>query len=534
MFTRPTSCRSALFWSIVLLLACASSCKDEQAPAPAGPAQAPAGAPSGPPPTGKPRTGKMHVRVLEDPGPPNLVRVLDPADGREVGRIVDGEIQGELRPGRYQLAVRHHAYESSEVVFPKQVDLRETDESFPPITTGVRLKVAKWARMPDKWELVRVERPDAAVQAQPGKLSEMAVPPGEYRLAILPINYKSRRVVWPQPVVVGESGVTEVTLDSGVAPPEALVRAMEKPPYQWAVWRGNEVLQHAEESWEPLLVPPGGYRWSCQPVSYRSKPAKLGNVGVKAGELATPAAPAVVELRPAEWSGKPSAWSLATPGTREPAQTMTDGELGPAVVAAGEYELRVHPDRYKTSEIVIGAPFPLDAGATRTLELNTGLDVQPSEQAEPPDLIVYTRDGEKEPVQRWSEPPAWRPQLLPPGKYRVAIHPDRYDSEVVAWPTVVEVKEGQLARLTIDSGIRLTLAEGLKPEFGFQITADGKTVQHGNKRVGINWLPPGTYAVQVRPREYTPWQMLKEKVVVEAGKVTEVKITELPKEGAGG
>ena len=113
---------------------------------------------------------------------------------------------------------------------------------------------------------------------------------------------------------------------------------------------------------------------------------------------------------------------------------MTDGELGPVAVPAGQYELRVHPDQYKTLELTVASPVALTSGAVETLELNSGLDVQASEKSDPPDEIQYIREGDEKAVQRWQDLKAWGPQILPPGRYRVSFLPKRYDSDLVSWP----------------------------------------------------------------------------------------------------
>jgi hypothetical protein len=248
---------------------------------------------------------------------------------------------------------------------------------------------------------------------------------------------------------------------------------------------------------------------------------------VEAGGLAVPPGPAVVVLRVGEWCTMPYSWSLTGRGG-EVVQKMVDRDATPIAVPAGEYDLRVQPIQFRTQEITVLSRVGLKGGEVNALELNTGLDVQPSEKADPPAEITYTPEGDEKPVQRWDEAP-WGPQVLPAGKYRISILPRRFESQAVTWPTVVEVKAGELAKLTLDSGIRITLAQGLKPNFSYQIIRDGQVAQHGKQRSGIVWLPPGTYAVQVRPRDFTPWQTLAENVVVEAGRIVEVKLTELPK-----
>jgi hypothetical protein len=428
------------------------------------------------------------------PQPLSLVRFLDAQSGKEAARMEDGKLRGTLPHGKYRLSVKRDPYEGQEVTFPRVYEYEAGKPLKIELKTTLELAAAKWAGEIHWWGAVSAEKPDAVVQWAYGKHNTILLPPGEYRFAIQPVAYKSQRLVFPEKLVVKENENMVVKADSGVSVPKFV--AALPAPHVWGVYplEGEKPVQHIEGAWSRILVPPGEYRWGAHEVAYRSPVVIFSEkFTVKAGEVAVPKSPGLVEIKPEKWAAIAS-FRLTRPKAEDrAAKTVTRLEetLRPMLVGPGKYDLYVHPVNYRTAEILFASGVTIEPEKTTSVSVASGIDVQASEESPPPDEIDFYVDGQAKPFQSWTGQ-KWGPQILPPGTYRVAFLPQSYVSGRLTWPTPVVVKENQLAKLTLESGVRITGPKDAKPKFQFQVLDDKrKVIQTGKDRFGVVWLPPG-------------------------------------------
>jgi uncharacterized protein (UPF0548 family) len=475
-------------------------------------------------------TGEVAI-ATPAPQPLSLVRFVDAQSGKEVARMEDGKLRGTLAHGKYRLSVKRDPYEGQEVTFPRVYEYEAGKPLKIELKTTLELAAAKWAGEIYWWGVVSPDKPDQPVQWAHGTHKTILLPPGEYRLAIQPVAYRTQRLVFPEKLVVKEKENTVVKVDSGVSVPK-FVSALPAP-YLWAVYpgEGDKPVQHIEGAWSPIMVPPGEYRWGVHEVVYRSPVVIFSDkLTVRAGEVAVPRPPGLVEIKPEKWATIASFRLTRPKADDQAAKTVTRLEqtLRPMLVSPGKYDVYVHPVEYRTAEILFATGVTVEPEKTTTVAVASGIDMQPSEESPPPDEIDFLVEGRAKPFQSWTGQ-KWGPQILPPGTYRVAILPQSYRSARLTWPTPVVVKENELAKLTLDSGVRIAGPKDAKAKFQFQVLDDKKKViQTGSDRFGVVWLPPGKYQVQVKAGDYDPWENVGEAATVEAGKVVEVALNAMP------
>src|SRR5438445_11827998 len=93
------------------------------------------------------------------------------------------------------------------------------------------------------------------MQWQYGHQPSMAIPPGEYQVAMQPIQFDSQRVVWPQKVRVEPGQQVTFKLDSGVrmvGPPGA------RPEFELQVVSDKtQTVQWRRQTWNTQTMPLG-------------------------------------------------------------------------------------------------------------------------------------------------------------------------------------------------------------------------------------------------------------------------------------
>jgi hypothetical protein len=116
----------------------------------------------------------------------------------------------------------------------------------------------------------------------------MVVPPGEYQVAMQPIQYYSQPIVWPQKVQVQPGQQATFKLDSGVR----LEMAQEMGPlWQWWLVRPgkpDQAVQRQNGDQRMMVVPPGEYQVAMQPTLSYSQPVMWPQkIQVQPGQQAT-------------------------------------------------------------------------------------------------------------------------------------------------------------------------------------------------------------------------------------------------------
>jgi hypothetical protein len=205
------------------------------------------------------------------------------------------------------------------------------------------------------------------------------------------------------------------------------------------------------------------------------------------------------------------------------------GEHRLMLVPPGKYQVAIAPYQFNCQRLVWSTEIEVKENEQVPARLNSGLKIEFSKDVDPPYHWAAIPAGKPDTVIQWQVGEA-ATMLVPPGKYQVITRPTQFNSESVTWPQELEVKNGGLTTLKLDTGIRIVGPKDAKPDFDFQIVdpETKKTVQWRVKTWAVQVVPAGTYRVEIRADGNAPWKPLAEKVTVEAGKITEVKMAELP------
>lgn len=549
------------------------------------------------------------IKVLDDPEPPYLWRILDAGTGREVAHVERGRMNKPLPAGRYRLALRQYQYEGQEVVFPQVVDYREGDKLPLSVKTGIRIEQADWTGSLFEWRVFRPGKPDVIVQWHRGEHRVMLLPPGEYQMAVLPVQYHSELLVWPQTITVRDGQFTSVKLDSAV---ELDMPAEAGPLYSWEAVRPDKPdkpLQWHRSSQRTMLLPPGNYQIAVLPVQYHSLrlvwPEKIV---VKAGEKTTVQLAGGIELDMPKEAGPLYSWEAVRPDKPDQPLQWHRGDQRTMLVPPGEYQIAVLPVQYHSQRLVWPSRATVKPNERTTVRLASTLRLEATKHAgslftweivrpEKPDEPLQQHRGDQAtmlvppgryrvavlpvkyhsrrlvwpetvtiaegkpatlrldstlqidwpkaagPLDSWEVVPVDEPDspvqshrgdkwvmLVPPGRYRVAFLPVRYHSNRLVWPATITVERGKQASIKLDSGIQLAGPKDAKPEFELQLVdvETDKVVQHGKGTWAAQVVPPGTYRVQIRRDGRSPRQTVAERVEVQPGRISSVKLPALP------
>ena len=364
----------------------------------------------------------------------------------------------------------------------------------------------------------------------------MLLPPGDYFVSILPTQYYTNWVQWPQRLHLEDGQHLVLKLDSGVVIPDAL--AAQPPPYTWTLSSPDktQVVQNVQGAWGSMLVPPGKYLWAIQRTTWNSMSVTFPQpVTVEAGQMTTLPLPARIDLVPGEWAHTPYCFRVYDQN-KTPIASEQGGQT--CWLPPGDYRLTIQPTQWYSRELTWIDNLRLDSNADAKIPLDSGIDVEPLDPKYPsPWSLQFIPENQTDPVQSFSSA-SWGGVLLPPGKYRIAEQPYEWNCQNVPWPTLVEVKPGQLTKLTLDSGIRLDLRPDQTGSIDYQIIstpptsqpatqpAAGTVVQGGHSGDALLaiWIPPGAYSVQLK-QGWSAWVTAAQNVIVAPGAITDVKVT---------
>ena len=121
------------------------------------------------------------------------------------------------------------------------------------------------------------------------------LPPGQYRLSLLPAGYHPLEIPWSE-VTVAPGKTATVKIDAGI---ELVGRSKEdRPPFQWKVYdiKSQKPVANVEERWGFTPLPPGQYRLSLLPAGYHPLEIPWSEVTVAPGKTATVKIDAGIEL----------------------------------------------------------------------------------------------------------------------------------------------------------------------------------------------------------------------------------------------
>ena len=219
------------------------------------------------PEPGMPKTPlELTVRLFGENTPPSSYTIVHAFSKRIISKVVNGEQFGPLPSGTYQVAVRQYPFEGKEVLFTENIEHQAGVPQAVQLNSGIKLDLPPWAKNIWQWSAVDSYNPGKVIQWQSGEHPLMALPPGDYQVAMQPTFGSSQRVVWPQKVQILPDQQVTFKLDSGVQ----LEMPKEMGPlWQWQLVRfgkPDQVVQWLSGDQRAMVVPPGDYQVAMQPT----------------------------------------------------------------------------------------------------------------------------------------------------------------------------------------------------------------------------------------------------------------------------
>ena len=168
----------------------------------------------------------------------------------------------------------------------------------------------------------------------------MVLPPGDYQLAIQPLEQHSKRLVWPDKVRVQPGQYTTVKLDSTVL----LDMPKDAPLGRWELVRfgkPDEVVQWQLPSFRTMVIPPGDYQVATLPMDqYSQRLVWPDKVRVQSGQQARATLDSGVRLEMPK-DASLALWQLVRFGKPEEVIQWQSGSFHTMVVPPGDYQLDV-------------------------------------------------------------------------------------------------------------------------------------------------------------------------------------------------
>jgi hypothetical protein len=463
----------------------------------------------------------------------SFVRVIDAQSGRETAQIKNGRLKGMVPSGNYRLAVRLYDYEGQEILYPEPIRHEQGQHQEVALKTSIVLANGDGFAPIWQWEAVRADHPDQVVERLPGHRPIMFLPPGAYRIVLHPTPWDNNggRLVWPQTVRLEQNQRATLRLNSGI---ELVVGERYEPISKWEALTADSaqtfVQWHAGDR-PTMLLPPGRYRIAIHPTAWDNNGGRLvwtDVVEVLPDRLARAVLNTGIELDANAYSQQPlSKWEVVE--ARAPAKLVQwqSGDRSTMLVPPGNYRIAIHPTAWDNNGGRLVWPQTVHVEENQRALVHLASRIQ---------LVIPERYGS---ISKWEAISAgadqkvvqWqagdlRTMLVPPGRYRIAIHPSWWDdnSQRLVWPVELTVADGKQTSVALDSGIRFVAPADQKPSFTFRFV-DLKTnnaIQRGNNPLAVQFLPAGDYRVELWKSATNTWQPYVPKVSVEAGKVREV------------
>jgi hypothetical protein len=171
--------------------------------------------------------------------------------------------------------------------------------------TGVDLEAIDIAGTPEWWFLEEAASGKGAARVE-GRWGFTPVPPGDYRVFVLPQGERALPIVWDTVTVV-KGKARWLKVDSGIMLSGS--SHWTTPPQWWFVddAEGERVAQ-VRGRWGFTPLPAGSYRLTIVPKGEKSLPVDWGSIEVRASEVSRLALASGIELKPGAFEGQPPEW----------------------------------------------------------------------------------------------------------------------------------------------------------------------------------------------------------------------------------
>jgi len=280
-----------------------------------------------------------------------------------------------------------------------------------------------------------------------------------------------------------------------------LVPAPDSPvPYRWALYpsrRAVEAAATSDKSWGPVRVATGRYYLGLKPYNIRCREVVFPDpVEARAGEVTRVDVSARVGVRAPKGFGPVHQWSILPTDRDRPIQ-FAQRNWQAQIVPPGRYRIRVTQRRHHSRGVVWPGTVEARPGTCVWVDLQSSV------------AVVPTRDGRW--IQQWQVRRAedgtvvqtayrtWSPQLIPPGRYRVAVRGSRHCRLDVVLPEVIELESGTHATVTVTTRLAVSAPDGAPLVDRWLVYPAGarEPIQIVERAWEEVIVPPGTYQVRV-------------------------------------
>ncbi len=204
-----------------------------------------------------------------------------------------------------------------------------------------------------------------------------------------------------------------------------------------------------------------------------------------------------IQLEPASWVRMPPRhWKIID---AESAEEVGAGQGESIKIKPGAYQVLWRQAEHGSEEVPLTETVFVQAGATATLKLDTGLRLTAPEGIGP---AYYWKlvDSQGETVAKFWGDETYQAQLAPAGSYSLVWRQTEHGSGEVDLGQV-DIATGQLAEKVLDSGIVLTLPDWLQEPYRYTLT-DSQGRECSMNLQGPQVLGPGEYSLVWRQTEH--------------------------------
>jgi hypothetical protein len=474
---------------------------------------------------------ELMVKIANAPEPPARYQIVDAFSKRMIAKVENGTQFGPLRTGTYRVAVQQYPYEGQEVLFTDNIEHQAGVAQTVQLDSGIKVDSSESTGPIWQWSAVEAGNPEKVVQRQTIQHPVMALPPGEYQLAVQADEYYGRPLVWLQKIIVRPHEVFTVKLGSGIR--------LEVPkevgaPDLWQVvkfGKPDDVVQwHRGDRRLVTPLPPDEYQFVAKPDEYYSQrlvwPQKIV---VQPDQLFTLKLGSGIRLEVPKEVGAPDLWQVVKFGKPDDVVQWHRGDRRLVTpLPPDEYQFVAKPDEYYSQRLVWPQKIVVQPDQLFTLKLTSGIRLEIPRQVGTPDLWEVVAFGKPDQALQWHRGDRRIITPLPAGEYQVGIRADQYYGRWLVWPQKIQVQPDQVVTIKLNSGIRMVGPAGVGPDFEFEVLSERKQVAlSGRGSWKTQLLPSGNYSLQIR-RPYGQWRTVAEQVQVREGQVTDVRISELP------
>jgi hypothetical protein len=220
----------------------------------------------------------------------------------------------------------------------------------------------------------------------------------------------------------------------------------------------------------------------------------------------------------------PERWT-ATDKASGKVVASVSSQWGFASTPPGEYAVAVLPRGHEAVEVPWGDVKVEDKKVTR-VEVTSGIEVvgRNPEEGELEHWDVIDSANGRKAAHVWHR---WGFTPLPAGTYAVRVRPTGHESVEIPWAAEVRVETGKASKVAVNAGVEVvgrSEADDVPEHWEAVEKASGKTLAHAWQRWGFTPLPPGSYALRVRPRGNESVDLGWGDFTVAAGRTTTVAL----------